>query len=274
VRRQDADVRTLTLDNLVHTYINLKEPTRLVYEYEQVFGMTAAELAAVRNRPPRVLLIGGGGYAFPRYLVQVYPGSTMHVVEIDPAVTRTVYEDLGLSRDAPVRTWNEDGRQYLMRDRTERYDLILGDAFRDAYSVPYHLTTREFATMVSNALEPGGVFAANVIDGQSALFLRSYLRTLQQVFRHVYLVPVDARWRENPQITSVILASSQPLNTRRLTARRPAGVPSETKIFALSDDELGSFLSAGEGMVLTDDHAPVENLLARLFSESVKRRGR
>ena len=274
VRRQDADVRTLTLDNLVHTYINLKEPTRLVYEYEQVFGMTAAELAAVRNRPPRVLLIGGGGYAFPRYLVQVYPGSTMHVVEIDPAVTRTVYEDLGLSRDAPVRTWNEDGRQYLMRDRTERYDLILGDAFRDAYSVPYHLTTREFATMASNALEPGGVFAANVIDGQSALFLRSYLRTLQQVFRHVYLVPVDARWRENPQITSVILASSQPLNTRRLTARRPAGVPSETKIFALSDDELGSFLSAGEGMVLTDDHAPVENLLARLFSESVKRRGR
>jgi spermidine synthase/MFS family permease len=272
VRRQDADVRTLSLDNLVHTYINLKEPTRLLYEYEQVFGMTAAELTALRNRPPRVLLIGGGGYAFPRYLTQVYPGSTMHVVEIDPIVTRTVYEDLGLSREAPVRTWNEDGRQFLMRDRVERYDLILGDAFRDAYSVPYHLTTREFAAMASASLEPGGVFAANVIDGKSALFLRSYLRTLREVFRHVYLVPVDAKWRENPQITSVILASNDAIDTGSLTSRRPEGVPAESKIFALSNGELDAFLAEGGGMVLTDDHAPVENLLARLFAESVKRR--
>jgi spermidine synthase len=272
VRRQDADVRTLSLDNLVHTYVNLKEPTRLVYEYEQVFGMTAAQLSALRNRPPRVLLIGGGGYAFPRYLTQVYPGSTMHVVEIDPIVTRTVYEDLGLSRDAPVRTWNEDGRQFLMRDRAERYDLILGDAFRDAYSVPYHLTTREFAAMVSDALEPGGVFAANVIDGKSALFLRSYLRTLREVFRHVYLVPVDAKWRENPQITSVILASNEAIDTGRLTSQRPEGVPAESTIFALSNDELDAFLAEGDGILLTDDHAPVENLLARLFAESVRRR--
>jgi spermidine synthase len=272
VRRQDADVRTLSLDNLVHTYVNLKEPTRLVYEYEQVFGMTAAEVSALRKRPPRVLLIGGGGYAFPRYLTQVYPGSTMHVVEIDPIVTRTVYEDLGLSRDAPVRTWNEDGRQFLMRDRAERYDLILGDAFRDAYSVPYHLTTREFAAMVSEALEPGGVFAANVIDGKSALFLRSYLRTLREVFRHVYLVPVDAKWRENPQITSVILASNEAIDTRRLTSQRPEGVPAESTIFALSNDELDAFLAEGDGILLTDDHAPVENLLARLFAESVRRR--
>jgi spermidine synthase len=219
------------------------------------------------------LLIGGGGYAFPRYLTAVYPGSTMHVVEIDPVVTRTVYEDLGLPRSAPVTTWNEDGRQFLMRDRRQAYDLILGDAFRDAYSVPYHLTTREFASMAAGALEPGGVFAANVIDGQSAWFLRSYLRTLQQVFRHVYLLPVDVNWRTNPQITSVILASNEPLDVASLTSRRPTGVPADTKIFALSDAELSAFMADGQGIVLTDDHAPVENLLARLYNESVRRRG-
>ena len=274
VRRQDADVRTLTLDNLVHTYINLKEPTRLVYEYEQVFGMTAADLAAARNRPPRVLLIGGGGYAFPRYLTQVYPGSTMHVVEIDPVVTRTVYEDLGLSRSAPITTWNEDGRQFLLRNDSREYDLILGDAFRDAYSVPYHLTTREFATMVAGALGPGGIYAVNVIDGRSALFLRSYLRTLQQVFGHVYLLPIDSQWRQNPQITTVILASNEPIDVARLTARRPIGIPADTKIFALSEAELRGFLASGEAMVLTDDRAPVENFLARVYAESVKRWGR
>ena len=272
IRKQDENIRTLTLDNLVHTYINVNEPTRLVYEYEQVFGMTAAEWAAARNRPPRVLLIGGGGYAFPRYLTSVYPGSTMHVVEIDPIVTRTVYDDLGLSRSAPVRTWNEDGRQYLMRDREQAYDLILGDAFRDAYSVPYHLTTREFATMVSGALEPGGIFAANVIDGPSALFLRSYLKTLQDVFRHVYLLPIDPQWRQNAQITSVILASNEPIDLVRLTGRRPTGVPADTKIFALSSGALTEFLAEGGGLVLTDDHAPVENLLARVYAESAKRR--
>jgi spermidine synthase len=266
-------VKWLTLDNLVHTYVNLKSPGTLIYEYEQVFAMTAAELAALRNRPPRVLLIGGGGYAFPRYVTQVYAGATMHVVEIDAAVTETAYDELGLSRSAPIRTWNEDGRQFFLRDRGLTYDLIIGDAFRDAYSVPYHLTTREFATMVSDALEPGGIFGVNVIDGPSAAFIRSYVRTLQAAFRHVYLVPVDRRWRENPQITSVILASNEPIDIVRLTRRRPSSVPDTTEIFALSGEELSEFLHAGESMLLTDDRAPVENLLARVYAQSVKRRG-
>ena len=271
IRRQSEDVRTLTLDNLVHTYIDVKNPTKLVYEYEQVFALTAAELAAARNRPPRVLLIGGGGYAFPRYINEAYPGGTMHVVEIDPIVTRAAYEDLGLSRSAAVQSWNEDGRQFLLRDRRLKYDLILGDAFRDAYSVPYHLTTREFATLVAGALEPGGIFAANVIDGRSAQFLRSYIRTLREVFAHVYLLPIDPKWRENPQITSVILASSEPVDVARLTARRPLGIPQDARIFVLSDTELDTLLGEGESMVLTDDRAPVENFLARVYAQSARR---
>ena len=158
--------------------------------------------------------------------------------------------------------------------RQREYDLILGDAFRDAYSVPYHLTTREFATMVAGALEPGGIYAVNVIDGRSALFLRSYLRTLQEVFGHVYLLPIDSQWRQNPQITTVILASDEPIDVARLTARRPIGVAANTKIFALSEAELRDFLASGDAMVLTDDRAPVENFLARVYAESVKRRGR
>lgn len=271
VRHESADVRRLTLDNLVHTYINLKNPTALVYEYEQVFAMLAAERAASRGGAPHVLLVGGGGYAFPRYVQQVYPTGSMSVVEIDPAVTETAYENLALPRNTPIRTWNEDGRQFFLRDRQARYDLILGDAFRDAYSAPFHLTTTEFAGMVAGALEPGGIYAVNIIDGPSVQFLRSTVRTLQQVFPHVYVLPIARKWREYPQIMSVVVASARPVDVARVVTRRPPGVPENTQIFALTDSELAAFLDSGESMVLTDDRAPVENLLARVYAQSVRR---
>lgn len=93
VREEDKDgerVRVLTLDRLVHSYTSLDNPTKLVYDYEQVYADVTAYQAQRKDRM-RALFIGGG-YTFPRYVELVYPYSDLHVIEIDPGVTEVAHE--------------------------------------------------------------------------------------------------------------------------------------------------------------------------------------
>jgi MFS family permease len=154
VREEEKDgepVRVLFLDRMVHSYTSLDNPTKLVYGYEQIYAEVTA-YRAQRDDHLRALFIGGGGYTFPRYIETVYPGSDIHVIEIDPGVTQVAHELLGLSPDTEIVTYNEDARLFLEQQPTDAYDLVIGDAFND-FSVPYHLTT---GSMSSTSLTARG----------------------------------------------------------------------------------------------------------------------
>lgn len=120
--RDGEPVRLLILDRLVQSYTSVDNPTKLVYGYEQMYAEATA-YRAQRDDHLRALFIGGGGYTFPRYMEAVYPGSDIHVIEIDPGVTRVAYELLGLSRDTHIVTYNQDARLFLEREPTQVYDL-------------------------------------------------------------------------------------------------------------------------------------------------------
>lgn len=265
------DIRVLRLDRLIHSYVNMKNPTALEYDYEHGYAMLVADYASRHpGRRLQTLSIGGGAYVFPRYIERLYAGSVVDVVEIDPAVTEVTYERLGMSRATTIRTWNEDGRLFFLRGQARQYDLIFGDAFND-YAVPYHLTTLEFARMVAASLRPGGVYAANVIDGRHGLFLRSYLATLGRAFRHVYVMPAGDGWRTSVRTTFVVFASQEPLDLERIAALRPRGVPEAVRLVILSEFVLADYLKKGPSMILTDDHVPVDNFLAVVYAESAQR---
>ncbi len=286
VLSQGEHIRVLALDSLFHSYLDLRDPSQLHYEYEQGFAMIAADYASAvpgatedgsgagatsdltAVAPLRVLLIGGGGYIVPRYLRSVYPVASIEVVEIDPAVTAVAREALGLAPEG-LTIWHQDGRQFLMRRPKAAYDLIFGDTFRDAYSAPYHLATVEAMTMVVEALRPGGTFAVNVVDGRERLFVRSYLRTLRQVFRYVAVLPVGANWQTAVQTTYVLLASQRPIAPARILTRRPPGVPERVDLVTVPP-EVGERLIATPAVLLTDDHAPVDHFLARLYAAAVR----
>ncbi|UCC64435.1 MAG: fused MFS/spermidine synthase, partial [Anaerolineae bacterium] len=110
-------VRVLVLDQMIHSYSSLDDPTILIYGYEQFFAEATAYQAAGKGRL-RALFIGGGGYTLPRYMEAVYPDSDLHVIEIDPGVTGVAHDMLGLSRDTQVVTYNEDARTFLKREPT------------------------------------------------------------------------------------------------------------------------------------------------------------
>ena len=266
VREEERDgvpVRVLVLDRLVHSYTSVTDPTRLVYGYEQIYA-DATAYQAQRHTTLSALFIGGGGYTFPRYMAATYPGSDLRVVEIDPGVTQVAYDLLGLRRDGGIVTYNEDARLYLAQTVSKPYSLILGDAFND-YSVPYHLTTREFNERVHASLASDGLYMVNLIDGPRRDFLRAYTYTLRQTFRNVYVVPGVRFWRESPRVTFVLIATDTPLDLEAFQ-RIDTGDPG-TRLAdqVLSEQQVEDLLADGRTVALTDQYAPVDQMLAPVF---------
>ena len=90
------------------------------------------------------------------------PGSTSP--RSTRAVTNANFLATGLPRDTPIKTYWGDARQFVeLNQDTKQYDLVFGDAFND-FSVPWHLTTREFNEKIKKMLTPNGVYMINIID--------------------------------------------------------------------------------------------------------------
>ena len=263
---QDRWLKVLVLDRLIHSYNDPNDPLYLEYDYEHVYADVTDHLAQTRPNL-KALFLGGGGYTYPRYVAAKYPASDVMVVEIDPGVTETAYEALGLERDTEIKTYNEDARLFFLQNHGDPpYDLIFGDAFNDI-SVPYHLTTKEFADLVKANLKPDGYYVANVIDNIKKFnFLRSYAYTLNQSFKHVYLLSAGEDWRFGFQNTFVVVAGDQPLDEAYLRKVAPGtGDSGATKMMPM--DEWLAYLNDGQAKLLTDDHVPVDELTAPLHAD-------
>jgi spermidine synthase len=260
-------VRILILDRLVHSYTSLDNPKALIYSYEKAYAeLTAYQARQVQERaepaPLRALFIGGGGYTFPRYMEAVYPDSTLHVIEIDPGVTEVAQELLGLDPDSRIVSYNEDARLFLEREPSStHYDLIFGDAFND-YSVPYHLTTKEFNDRVRAWLADDGLYVVNIIDGAYGRFLRAYTHTLRQTFSYVYLAPTLEDWQSSSRSTFVLIAANHPLDVASMNYTNQS---EQVREHVLSDQELDDLLASGRLVTLTDRFAPVDQMLAPVF---------
>ena len=260
-------VQKLILDRLVHSYNSLDDPLRLTYGYEKQYAeLTAFVDSKNPDEPVSALFIGGGGYTFPRYMRNQFPDSVVTVIEIDPAVTEVAHDHLGVPRDLGIESVNEDARQFLIGEPTRQYDLIFGDAFND-FSVPYHLTTDTFNQLIKNWLAEDGIYTVNLVDGREARFVRAYVHTLQQTFDYVYLVPTIRDWRGSPRSTSVVTASNRPVDLNQVAAFNLFGEAGIISRNLMSDQELNAFLNEGDLVVLTDQFAPVEQMLAPTFRE-------
>jgi spermidine synthase len=265
--RGGEPVRVLTLDRMVHSYTSLNSPTKLVYGYEKLYAQVTA-YRAQRDDHLRALFIGGGGYTLPQYIEAVYPASDIHVIEIDPGVTQVAYDLLGLSQDTRIVTYNEDARLFLEREPSRVYDLVFGDAFND-FSVPYHLTTKEFNDQVRAWLQDDGLYIVNMIDGPRGDFLRAYIHTLRQTFRHVYLIPTIETWRQTSRSTFVLIATDVTLDTAALERIDTGDGSSFLMQQMLMEEEIDALLGEGRVVMLTDHHAPVDQMLAPVFRNEV-----
>ncbi|MFN9718276.1 MAG: fused MFS/spermidine synthase, partial [Planctomycetota bacterium] len=268
------EVQVLSLDRLVHSVIDLKDPGFLHYPHEHVQGEIvrwAAASARKESRNAKVLIIGGGGYSLPRW---IEAQTDLHdvdidVVEIDPEVTAVAHEELGLPTTTRISSRHLDGRQFVRQTAAATYDLVIQDAVND-FCVPSHLMTKEYNQLIRRILRNDGVYLLTVIDSLDAgLFVSSAAKTMDAAFpatrllipretealrgRSVFVIASRNRDGENAD------SAAQDLMSTWWSQWKSASVISTT--------ELQSRLSshANDAVLLTDDYAPVDQLMIRNF---------
>jgi spermidine synthase len=261
-------LESLVLDHLVHSYTDLKDPLYLEYEYIRMYE-EIMRWQAKKRKSLKTLFLGGGGYTFPRFIGAKYPRAEIHVVEIDPEITRVAEKYLGVSENTKIRSFNEDGRWFVMNCKEKgTYDFIFGDAFNDL-SIPYHLTTKEFAMQLKSLLKPDGLLLANVIDSfKKGAFMPSYIRTLEEVFGkgNVQLLTLTSDYDHIGISTCVVVTSPQRLDMDDFVrAVKVRG--GEMTSHIMPQDRLQEFLKERYSVILTDDYVPVDNLIAPIFEE-------
>ena len=247
--------RTLFLDTLRHSYVDLADPRHLEFEYTRIVGDVVAAVAP-EGTPIRVLHIGGGGFTLPRYVAATRPGSSSRVLELDATVVRVDREQLGLVLSPELEVRIGDARLGIGEEPASSYDLVVGDAF-GKLAVPWHLTTQEMVREVQRVLRrPGGIYVVNVIDYPPLSFGRAEAATLRSVFAHVgHIGRPDPEGRERGG-NVMLVASDAPLPVAAIDAlnARRRGMDS-----VRTGAQLDAFI--GEAIILTDDFAPVDQLL-------------
>lgn len=245
--------RTLVLDRLRNSYVDLDDPTHLEFRYikliADIIEVEAAEGAL------EVVSIGGGGFTMPGYVEETRPGSTNTVLEIDSKLVDIGHDELALTEEVEVVL--EDARISLRDVEADSVDVVIGDAYSGA-SVPWHLTTVEYMSQIERVLTPAGTYVMNVIDYDDLEFVRSQALTLLEVFTQVALFAPDSYLAGSAGGNFILVAGNEAIDIDGIEERIDRRGGSERGIEGV---ELTAFI--GEAQVLRDDFAPVDQMLGR-----------
>lgn len=194
------------------TYVDEDCYTEPVFDYYLAFDLMFEANPGIAD----VLMVGGGGYAYPKHLIATKPQARIDVVEIDPAITQIAREhffldklvgDYRLGQSGRLGLICDDGARYLAQC-DKRYDAIAFDSFAGKRPVA-SLAAPECIQAAHACLNPGGVLVANVVSalaGPKAAFLGGYLANLRQTFAHVQALPLSPDAQDAPD-NVIVLAS-------------------------------------------------------------------
>ncbi|MDI6811962.1 MAG: fused MFS/spermidine synthase [Desulfitobacteriaceae bacterium] len=220
-------------------------------------------LPFLRKEPnPKAWILGSAGGTmlglFEHWVRPTIPDLTLTGVEIDPDVIPLGQKYFGLTgSEGPVV--NADARTFL-HTRSDQADLIVVDAYTQQIYIPFHLSTQEFYQDVKTHLTPGGILALNInAISPSSRLLRSFQHTLATVFPYTYILPVP------DSLNYVLLAASQPINLTQAEDK----IPLELSPFYQAYRENLKPASTQEGLILTDDKAPVEFLTDQMIWQTL-----
>jgi spermidine synthase len=213
-------------------------------------GHLVLPVAAKREPPERIAILGNAGGTVARSFGHFFPGTAVDAVEIDPELTELGRRYLDL-RNPRMRVFAEDARPWLERSGGG-YDAIMVDAYRQPY-IPFYLVTLEFFELVRERLAPGGIAIVNVGHPEGAQELERVLgRTMSAAFPRVLRYPIE-------ETNTLLVAGEGAFSAGRLRANLealPVALRAEGERAATA---LEPRLPGGE--VYTDDHAPVEWLI-------------
>jgi spermidine synthase len=158
--------------------IELDRPLRLLAGYTQ-----AAMLTLLWNPvPKRICLLGMAGGRLALLFYHHFPATVIDNVDIDPAIIPIATQYFGITFDKRQRITIQDARAFLSAEASQRYDIIIMDAFRDASDELNHLATRQFYQACRQRLAPSGVLCVNMLKSDRLLFekIKTFMSSFQQ----------------------------------------------------------------------------------------------
>lgn len=197
IERKDGLVRVMNVAGTMQSATYLEDDTYCDLAYTYTRDYDCMFLAGVPVRD--VLVLGGGGYSYPKHLIAHHPETYVTCVEIDPVITAIacryffldrLFAEYDLEENGRLQLVEGDAREFLEEDE-ERYDAIVNDCFTGMTLVD-SLVTREAARLYHEHLREGGVYLSNVIgavEGPRSGTMRRIMRTLATEFAHVYVLP-------------------------------------------------------------------------------------
>ena len=259
----DPDVRVLVLDQPHPRRRRPARPDRPRVRLRAAVRRRDGRSSAPRlGRAPDVLHIGGGGFTFPRYIEAMHPDARQTVLELDPRIYEIAQSELGYVPSDGIDVRLGDARQSIRALPSDAFDIVVGDAF-GGLAVPWHLTTREILDEVARVLRPGGAYVVNIIDYPPLALRPGRGRDAAPTASPQVAVIASRRTIEGEGGGNLVLvASDTPLDRAGGGGgHRDAGAEARPPAILSDPDEVTTFI--GESGVLTDDFAPVDQLLGR-----------
>ncbi|HEX4817429.1 MAG TPA: fused MFS/spermidine synthase [Nonomuraea sp.] len=216
--RQDGWL--LSKDGVPQSYVDLKDPTFLEFEYVRLM---ADVIDLLPDGPLSCVHVGGGACTIPRYVAATRPGSRHIVIEPDRRLVDLVREQLDLRSVPRLKVITEGGRVGAAKVWDTSADLVVLDAFTGA-TMPVELATVEFMGDLARVLKPSGTLLVNVADGKGLAFARRLLATVTGAFRHVALLAEPGIMRGRRFGNLIVAASRAALPVDALTRRAAGGL--------------------------------------------------
>ncbi len=134
-----------------------------------------------------VLVMGAGGFTFS------YNDKTNNrytYVDIDSEI-KGVAEKYFLEAKIKGEFVADDARLYI-KDKQESFDVIFLDLYSNRFSMPWHLTTKEFLEGVRGAVKKDGYVFINSVHamGFATNAAKRFDNTVRSVFDYCYVVPL------------------------------------------------------------------------------------
>jgi len=245
---ETEDQRLLLADGILQTGMPAGhyelEKARLLAE--QGYYLELLPYMVERPEGKRALVIGLAGGLLPA-LLELH-GIESLAVEIDPKMAEIAKRFFAYSGQLAI----QDGRRFV-EDARERFDFCVIDAYASDV-LPFHLVTQEMFQAVQRRLTPDGILAINLIADPGGWVAGSLYHTLKRVFPRVWAY--RSKDHDAVQALFYFASAAEPAISRRWVLDLPPerGVSEFWRNLQRRRLDLDS---AG-GIVLTDDHNPID----------------
>ncbi len=241
------------------TYLNSDE---LAFEYSKYYRLYKLFNSKAKN----AFFIGGGAYSIPKAFLADSPEMQVDVAEIEPSLFFLAKEYFDFPNTDRLINYTEDGRRFLNKNQ-KKYDIIAADVYYSFFSMPIHLTTKEFFSLAKNRLSDKGVFIGNFagdLNKEAPSFILSEIKTFRSVFTNSYFFSVESVNTSNSQNVIFLGINSQEQIDFRADEILESSDPIIKNLHKKNID-LNQF-DFSKYQEITDDFSPVEYYVSQLIN--------